>query len=138
MSRHENGPCSVQYSSIYNFRMIEIDDPAILIDTSGDTVILLKYGNKDMVMDYYDTVTDKYAAIGMNEFCSGMHVIVFNVKSGFAHYDDVTKAKFTVDEACTLINWLNNHILTSQLTELLESDESTIHGKLHELAEIGF
>lgn len=138
---HENGPCTVMYDSIYGFNKCMIENPAVIIalpESDDDTVTLHKYGPADKLSDIYDDMRKKYETAGFKDMADALVLINFNTLSGFADYDRITDAKLTSDEACTLINYLNNHICLKTYKTLTVLDEAGLHAKIKELADFGF
>lgn len=140
VNAHRNGPCTVSYGSMYGFNGCMIENPSVLLDVDmeDDRVVLVKYGPKDGIKEYFDNMVQRYKANGFDNLVDSLRFISFNTLTGFPEYDEMTKAKFTTDEICTMINWLNNHISAHQLNDLFTADESTMHERLKQLAEIGF
>lgn len=46
--------------ALYDYFKQPIKDPTVLLDVSGNTVVLLKYGTKDKVKNYYKNMLEKY------------------------------------------------------------------------------
>lgn len=138
---HQNGPCTVSYGSMYGYNGCMIEHPAIILDIPKDTeeiVTLHKYGPEDKIKPLYNEMQSKYKALGFDEMAESMTLISFNILTGFADYDKMTQAKFTTDEICTLINWLNNSIYAKNFIEFTQSDKAAMHAHLAKLASIGF
>jgi hypothetical protein len=135
---HKNGPCTVIDGSLYDFNLNIVENLSVIIDVSGEVLTLLKYGEKEMVSEYYQLMIDRYTEVRLYDMIAGIQFISFDVETGFCDYDKMTKAKFTVDELCTLLNWMHNSISTKQFIELINSNEDFIHKKLKELSELGF
>lgn len=137
---HRNGPCKVQYGSIYNLNGYMIERPAVILDITkdpDDILTLHRYGPADAIKGTYDTMHDRYVRAGFTEMAENLVMITFDTITGFADYDRMTGAKFTADEICTLINWLGNTIHVKNFNELLASEEAA-HAKLEELMSFGF
>lgn len=137
---HQNGPCTVSYGSMYGFNGSIIEHPTVILDIPKDTeeiVTLHKYGSEDKIKPLYDEMQSKYKAHGFDEMAESLTLISFNTLTGFANYDKMTQAKFTTDEICTLINWLNNSIYVKSFIEFIQSDEAAMHKHLAQLASFG-
>lgn len=130
---HSIGPCIVKNGILYDYFEQPIKDPTVLLDVGGNTVVLLKYGTKDKVKNYYKNMLEKYMKsdlffkLGLDKI-DKFKLISFNVSSD---------AKYTVDEICTFINWVNNTIYVKDLAICISSEEQ-MHKKLNELMEISF
>lgn len=130
---HSIGPCIVKNGILYDYFKQPIKDPTVLLDVGGNTVVLLKYGTKDKVKNYYKNMLEKYMKsdlffkLGFDKI-DKFKLISFNVSSD---------AKYTVDEICTFINWVNNTIYAKDLSICISSEEQ-MHKKLNELMEIDF
>lgn len=137
---HRNGPCKVQYGSLYDINGCMIEHPAVILDITkdpDDILTLHRYGQADAIKGTYDTMRDRYVRAGFTEMAENLVMITFDTLTGFADYDRMTGAKFTTDEICTLINWLLNTIHVKSFNELLVSEEAA-HAKLAELMSFGF
>lgn len=137
---HKNGPCKVQYGSIYSFSGNMIEQPAVILDISKDPtdiLTVLRYGSAKDIKSTYDVMHDRYTRAGFTEMAENLTMITFDTVTGFTDYDRMTGAKFTTDEICTLINWLNNAITIKDFNALFESEE-TAHKKLEQLMSFGF
>lgn len=138
---HENGPCTVSYGSMYGYNGDMIEHPAVILDMSQDPeeiLILHKYGPEDKIRPLYEEMQAKYKAFGFDEMAESLTLISFTTITGFPDYDKMVQAKFTTDEICTLINWLNNCIHVKSFTEFMQSDEAAMHARLAQLASFGF
>lgn len=140
---HQNGPCTVSYGSMYGFDGCMIEQPAVILDMSdkddsNSILTLLKYGSHERIKPLFEHMRTKYKSAGFDEIADNLTLISFNTVTGFADYDKMTNAKFTTDEICTLINWMQNVIPVKSFIELIESDETTIHERLAQLASFGF
>lgn len=137
---HRNGPCKVQYGSIYGFNGCMIENPAVILDITkdpDDILTLHRYGSADAIKSTYDNMHDRYIRAGFTEMAENLVMITFDTITGFADYDRMTGAKFTTDEICTLINWLGNAISVKSFNELFVSEE-TAHAELAKLMSFGF
>ena len=81
--------------------------------------------NKNMLEKYMKS--DLFFKLGLDKI-DKFKLISFNVSSD---------AKYTVDEICTFINWVNNTIYVKDLAICISSEEQ-MHKKLNELMEISF
>lgn len=141
---HKNGPLKVEYGSIYGFTGNMIENPAIILDIPDESaddseiVTLHKYGNTESMQKAYETMHTRYENAGCEDMVKSLTLIVFNVQTGFADYDKFSGARFSPDEICTLINYLNNSITIKQFRELFYVEEDRMHARLAELASIGF
>lgn len=137
---HGNGPCNVQYGSIYGFNGNLIEYPTVILEIPkepDDILTLHHYGSAESIRKIYNTMHERYIHAGFTEMIENLVMITFDTLTGFADYDRMTGAKFTTDEICTLINWLCNAIYVKNFTELLESEEIA-HAKLRQLMSFGF
>lgn len=139
---HENGPCKVSYGSIYGYSGCMIEQPiSIIIDIpedENDVITVHKYGTQSQLQPTYDRIQSQYRKNGFDNIADNLVLITFNAISGFADYDKMTNAKFTTDEICTIINWLNNTIYAKSFHAFTQLDEPAMHARLRELAEFGF
>lgn len=140
---HQNGPCRVFQGNMYGFNGYIIEHPSVILDMSDKDkpdgiLILLKYGSDEHIKPLFEDMREKYKSAGLNKIADNLTFISFNTVTGFANYDRINNAKFTIDEICTLINWMQNAISAKSFIELIESDETTIHERLAQLASFGF
>lgn len=142
LKSHQNGPCTVSYGSIYGITGTTIEDPAVIVDMSDDDddaiLTLIKYGSKKMIDDVYNKMHETYVKAGFHEMADNLTVLSFTVISGFPDYDKIFNARFTSDEICTLINWMNNCIPMKHFKTFLGMNETEMHDHLKHLEEIGF
>lgn len=137
---HRNGPCKMQYGSIYGFKGNLIENPAVILEIpkEPDEILTLHhYGSAESIREMYNAMHDRYIFAGLIEMTENLVMITFDTLTGFADYDRMTGANFTTDEICTLINWLCNTIYVKNFNELLESEEIA-HAKLRQLMSFGF
>lgn len=143
---HSIGPCIVKNGTLYDYFRQPIKEPTVLLDIGENTVVLLKYGTKDKVKNYYKNMLSKYMKsdllnkLGFDKI-DKIKLILFNEskidKIKLISFDESQNAKYTVDEICAFINWVNNTIYTKDLAICISSEEQ-MHKKLNELMEIGF
>lgn len=123
--KHENGPFKELDGSVYcELIGTIIEHPAVLVDLETGTV--LKNTDEDIVKAYFAA------------FCSEMLKIdpksVYNYKViVFDKYKNLS-----VDEICTLMNYMRNSIGPEKMRELLSMKPENLKGKLSRLAEIGW
>lgn len=141
---HQNGPLKTEYGSIYGFNGNMIENPAIILDIPEETdddseiITLHKYGNAEDMQKIHKTMLAHYINAGFDDMAKSITLIEFNTLTGCADYDRFSGAKFSTDEICTLINYLNNSITIRQFKELFEGEEMHIHERLAKLASFGF
>lgn len=141
---HQNGPLKTEYGSIYGFSGNMIENPAIILDIPGETdddseiITLHKYGNAKDMQKIHKTMLANYINAGFDDMAKSLTLIEFNTLTGCTDYDRFSGAKFSTDEICTFINYLNNCITIRQFKELFEGEETHIHERLAELASFGF
>lgn len=130
---HSMGPCVVKNGILYDYFKQPIKDPTVLLDIGENTVVLLKYGTKDKVKNYYKNMLSKYMKSDLLDKLGFDKIDKIKLIS----FDESQNVKYTVDEICTFINWVNNTIYTKDLAICISSEEQ-MHKKLNELMEIGF
>lgn len=141
---HQNGPLKTEYGSIYGFNGNMIENPAIILDIHEDAdddseiITLHKYGNAEDMQKIHKTMLAHYINAGFDDMAKSLTLIEFNTLTGCADYDKFSGAKFSTDEICTFINYLNNSITIRQFKELFEGEETHIHERLAKLASFGF
>lgn len=135
---HRHGPCKVMHGSIYGFNGCMIENPAVVFSMNDNDFVIYKYGPRDKLQTYYDNAVQKYLNNGFEDMAKELQILSFSVQTGFIDYDKTTNAKFTVDEICTFINWMNNSIPVKRFQELISSSEEGMHERLAELSELGF
>lgn len=141
---HQNGPLKTEYGSIYGFNGNMIENPAIILDIpeeaddDSEIITLHKYGSAEAMQEIYKTMYARYANAGFDDMAKSLTLIEFNTLTGCADYDRFSGAKFSTDEICTFINYLNNCITIKQYKELFEGEETHIHERLAKLASFGF
>lgn len=125
----ENGSIASEYhNSLYGTL-------AIIIDTNSGC--LHKYGEADMVKEYYSTMVAKFNTID-SEMAKDLVYIEFNPKTGNNSLDEYLNAQLSKDEICTLVNYFMNSIGPDMMNKILSMDADTLHKKLQSLADIGF
>lgn len=121
---HQNGSFITDTGSIYNrYSKCIIEEPAVLMDT--DTMTMLKVGNAEYVKQYLNKACTAYKNMGND--ITHLQIIVFD------KYKNLS-----IDQICTMINYLSNHLEPKQVQELLSLSESKLIDKLNRLYEIGF
>lgn len=121
-----------------------IENPAIILnihedaDDDSEIITLHKYGNAEDMQKIHKTMLAHYINAGFDDMAKSLTLIEFNALTGCADYDRFSGAKFSTDEICTFINYLNNSITIRQFKELFEGEEMHIHERLAKLASFGF
>lgn len=121
---HQNGSFTIDTGSIYNrYTNCIIEEPALLMDT--DTMTILKVGEAENVKRYLNKAYVAYKSV--DEDVTHLQIIVFN------KYKNLS-----IDQICTILNYLSNHLEPETAKELLGMSESSLISKLNHLYEIGF
>lgn len=121
---HQNGSFITDTGSIYNrYTNCIIEEPALLMDT--DTMTILKAGNAENVKRYLNKAYAAYKSVGYD--VTHLQIIVFD------KYKNLS-----IDQICTILNYLSNHLEPETVKELLGMSESSLISKLNSLYEIGF
>lgn len=132
---HECGPCTISNSKLISYNKEVICNPAILLDVCDNTVVLLKYGEQDFINDYYNSMVNGYLELGCSSFIE--HLTIINLSDALQFNVIADKGLLTLDEVCTIINWLSNHPSEKVIKEKL-GDGCTIHDNLKQLSLLGF
>lgn len=123
--KHENGPFEEIDGSVYcKLTGTILEHPAILVDLETGTV--LKNADEDIVKAYFGT------------FCS--EILKIEPKSVY-NYKVIVFDKYrnlSVDEICTLMNYMRNSIGPEKMRELLSMRPEHLKEKLNKLVEIGW
>jgi hypothetical protein len=113
---HTNGYFTVKDNKIVstlNENKIFDETVGLVLDKSVGT--LLHIGNKESATDYFNTVVHAYRSRGLNDIAEDITLVTFFIRPENSSFED----KFTADEICTFVNWLNNCIGNEKVNEFL-------------------
>lgn len=119
-------PLEVKYGSIYNDRGCIIETMGIMIDkTSG----LMKYGNADKVLEYFEKVNAKFRDDGFDEIANDLMFVKFD------KYEGVLSS----EEICTFVNYIVETSANGEnIVKMLYMESDELKGKLKVYKDMGY
>lgn len=103
---------------------LQTSNPAVIIDREVGT--LLKVGDADYLGDYYN------AFLLRLQTCPDMPRNLVYI--AFDRYEGI----LDMNEICTLINMLNNHLGGEKVRKLLSMNSGTLKSEIKKFADMGF
>lgn len=132
MENHEKGYLTtfcgtIMQHDIHN-STVHIDNPIAVIDI--DTGSVLKYGDRDKsdITEWYETARQKYVQSGFPEMAESLMLVSF----------DRYNSSLDIDEICTMLNYMLNHIGPERMNRLLSIQTDELKQEITRLKEIGF
>lgn len=108
-----------------------IMEPSIILHiTTGG---ILKIGSADSIKEYWER-----KIINLPDFAEEYAMLEFNAKTGDEQVDSYYNKNLDIDEVCTLINYMNNHIGEEAIQQLLSMELHQLKDKIKNLQEIGY